>query len=89
MKATHKKLSIIIALLILIAGVFIVSEMITTYKAHETFEGYCKWRGLVTESKTSDSGYCRNPHTGQEYKMVLFNGRWFLDGDLPCGFLCF
>lgn len=64
-------------------------QIITTYKAHETFEGYCKWRGLVVENKSSTYGYCKNLSTNKEYKMVLLKNRWYLDGDLPCGFLVF
>jgi hypothetical protein len=75
-------------LLCLVFGGFMVYQMITTYRAHDTFEGYCAWRGLVVESKEQEFGYCKNPSDNTRFKIVLFKGRWFLDGDLPCGFLC-
>ena len=85
-KQTIVPLIIIVSICV---GIFTAYQFITTYQAHETFEGYCAWRGLVVESKSSDYGYCKNTKTGQEYKIVLYQNRWFLDGDLPCGFLCF
>jgi hypothetical protein len=69
---------------IIFAG-FIFYQVITTYKAHETFEGYCKWRGLVPINKSADYGWCKNEISGETYKMVLFNNRWYLEGDLPNG----
>lgn len=33
--------------------------------------------------------YIKNTVRGQTIKIVKFDNRWFLDGDLPCGFLCF
>lgn len=81
-----RKLLVIVALIL---WVFVSFEMITTYKAHDTFDGYCKWRWLAVESKANNYGYCKNTKTGKEYKIVLFGGRWYLDWDLPCGFLCF
>ena len=63
-------------------GVFFVYEGINTYNAHSTFLGYCNWRGLEPINQTSNYGYC-NSSSGQIYKIVLFNGRWYLGGDLP------
>jgi hypothetical protein len=80
---------LILLILLILIGSFVAYQMITTIKAHETFEGYCKWRGLAVESKGSDFGYCKNLSTGKVDKIVLFEGRWYLNGDLPCGFLCF
>ena len=84
-----KKNLLVLAIFVIIFVAFMIFEMITTYKAHETFDGYCKWRGLVVESKSNDYGYCKNPQNNKEFKIVLFKNRWYLDGDLPCGFLCF
>ncbi len=89
MKSIFKKNILIISILVIVFGAFMIYEMIQTYKAHETFDGYCKWRGLIVESKSSDYGYCKNPQNNEEIKIVLFKNRWYLDGDLPCGFLCF
>jgi len=91
MNFTKKKLLAIFIIFVIfcILGIFVIYQMTTTYNAHNTFVGYCKWRGLAVESQAADYGYCKNPSTGKEYKIVLFKGRWYLDGDLPCGFLCF
>lgn len=88
MNLINKKNLLPVSIIIVIFGIFIADKIITTYKAHETFEGYCKWRGLEVENKATNYGYCKDSATGKEYKMVLFKGRWYLDGDLPCGFLC-
>jgi hypothetical protein len=90
MKLPNKKILMPALIAIFLFGAFAAYQVITINRAHETFEGYCKWRGLVVESKSTDYGYCKNPASGQEFKMILFaNGKWYLDGDLPCGFLCF
>lgn len=63
-------------------GIFFAYEGITTSNAHSTFLGYCSWRGLEPINQSSDYGYCSSL-SGQIYKIVLFKGRWYLDGDLP------
>lgn len=70
-------------LLVLSISVFFGYEVATAYQAHATFEGYCKWRGLEVLNQSNDYGYCKDVASNQEYKMVLVNGRWYLDGDLP------
>ncbi len=80
---------LVFLIIIILFIVFIVYKGITTYDAHDTFDGYCKRRWLVVASIWSDFGYCKNPDTNKEFKIVLFKWRRFLDGDLPCGFLCF
>ena len=75
-------LIISIVLSLLVFG-FMTYQVITTYQAHATFEGYCKWRHLDVVNQSADFGYCKDAISGQIFKMVLFNGRWYLDGDLP------
>ncbi len=75
-------LAISVLLFFAIIG-FMIYQVITTYNAHSTFDGYCKWRGLEVINQSSDFGYCRDAISNQMYKMVLFDGRWYLDGDLP------
>lgn len=75
-----------ILLFLLIVG-FMIYQVITTYQAHATFEGYCQWRGLEVVNQSSDFGYCNDAISGQVYKMVLFDGRWYLNGDLPNNWL--
>ena len=89
MKVSHPKGFGILAIIIIILGVFVAYQMRTTYHAHDTFDGYCKRRWLAVISQQADFGYCKNSTTNKQYKIVLFKWRRFLDGDLPCGFLCF
>jgi hypothetical protein len=79
----NKKLFIVFILISLAFVGFIFYQGITTYNAHATFEGYCKWRGLTVVNESSDYGYCKNPVSGEQFKIVLFKDRWYLDGDLP------
>ena len=58
-------------------------------KAHSSFENYYAFRGCTKLlSKTDIDGTCMIS-SGQTIKIVKYQGKWFLDGDLPCGFLCF
>ena len=58
----RKNLLIILAVIIIFCalGFFVIHQMTTTYNAHNTFDGYCKWRGLVVVNKFSDYGYCQD-----------------------------
>jgi hypothetical protein len=85
MKPKNKKLFIIFILIGIIFCGFILYQIITTYKAHETFAGYCEWRGLVVINQSTDYGWCKDSVSGKEFKMVLVDNRWYLDGDLPNG----
>ena len=66
-----------------------ISQMQYLEKAHTTFQAYYTFRGCVQLlEKTEKYGICRLP-TGKTIKMVLFHEEWHLNGDVPCGFLCF
>lgn len=74
-------------LLVLLAGalifVWLVRQAIVLKKAHSTFEDYYAFRGCVQLlSKTDDYGLCKTD-SGQVIKIVKFDGKWYLDGDLP------
>ena len=71
-------LGVVIALIIF--GVFQVRML---NKAHSTFDNYYAFRGctqLIT--KTPTYGICKTG-SGQTIKIVLYHGKWYLDGDLP------
>ena len=89
MKSSHIKKLVLLSIFIISLSVFVIYKGIETYNAHNTFEGYCTRRNLVVKSKESNFGYCENITTNKIYKIVLFEKKWFLDRDLPCGFLCF
>lgn len=79
----------IIALLIVFLGSYQVRLL---NAAHSTFNNYYAFRGCTKLlDKTDTEGTCELA-SGQTIKIVKFNNKWFLDGDLPTcwrGFLCF
>ena len=51
--------------------------------AHSSFENYYKFRGCVQLiEKTDTYGTCKIL-SGENIKIVKFQNRWYLDGDLP------
>lgn len=89
LKKTRKNLvitALIIIGLIIILGVY---QVLMLNKAHSTFENYYSFRGCATLlERTDDYGVCQLIN-GQTIKIVKYQNRWFLDGDLPCGWFCF
>ena len=81
---TSKNKKIILTLLvILLICIFGISQIILLKKAHSTFENYYKFRGCTELiEKTEDYGICKIS-SGQIIKIVKFQNKWFLDGDLP------
>jgi hypothetical protein len=80
------KLLFVIGILILF---FVIYQVLTLRKAHSTFENYYAFRECIQLiQKRQDYGICKTS-SNQIIKIVKFKNRWFLDGDLPCGFLCF
>ena len=70
---------------------FMVYWVIYLRKAHSTFENYYAFRGCIELiKKTDDYGLCKIK-SGETIKIVKYNGRWYLDGDLPTCWLhiCF
>ena len=90
MKLLKNKVVIITILLAgVLIGIFGIYQILYLRKAHSTFENYYAFRRCVQLlEKTPDYGICKTD-TGQTVKIVKFRGKWYLDGDLPCGFLCF
>ena len=81
---------IFLILLLIIAGITLsVYQIILLNKAHSTFENYYAFRGCTKLlNKNDDFGTCQT-NSGQNIKIVRFQNKWYLDGDFPCGFLCF
>jgi len=87
-RKTKTWLKIFVALAVIFVG-FCVYWVLYLRKAHSTFENYYTFRGCAKlVSKTDDHGFCKLK-SGETIKIVKFKGKWYLDGDLPCGFLCF
>lgn len=85
----NKILIIVIILFAIIIFSFGLSWIFILQKAHSTFENYYAFRGCSELiSKTDTYGFCKLV-SGKIIKIVKFQGKWYLDGDLPCGFMCF
>ena len=86
---TKTKIIIVISLIVLVFFVFALYWTIYLKIAHSTFENYYKFRGCTELiKKTSDYAFCKT-ESGEIIKIVKYQNQWYLDGDLPCGFLCF
>jgi hypothetical protein len=68
----------------LIAGGSLVAyQVYTTRQAHTTFERYYAFRGCVQLiDKTDTYGDCKLAN-GQTIRLVLIDGKWYLEGDGP------
>ena len=77
---TYKTLGFIFILIFLILGVY---WLFFLKIAHSSFENYYKFRGCVhLIEKTDNYGFCEIS-SGETIKLVKFNDKWYLDGDLP------
>jgi hypothetical protein len=86
MNKKYLKITIPVSILIAAAG---ICQYLYLQKAHSTFENYYAFRGCTELiQKTDDYGICKTKD-GQTIKIVKYQGKWYLDSDLPCGFLCF
>lgn len=81
---------IFIAILIVAAAVAIIFGIrywLYLREAHSTFDDYYAFRGCAQLlDKTDTYGICRTA-SGQTIKIVEYQNRWYLDGDLPWGCL--
>ena len=85
---TISKIIIAVSLLVVIIFVFGVYWVIYLNIAHSTFDNYYKFRGCnQLINKTDTYGFC-SLGSGQVIKIVKYNNKWYLEGDLPvnCGF---
>ena len=80
---TPRKILIIISVIIGIFFIFGIYQYFYLQKAHSTFENYYKFRGCVQLlNKTDKYGICKTK-SGKIIKIVKFQNKWYLDGDLP------
>ncbi len=75
----------------IIAAIAIIGLVIWQFfylkKAHSTFENYYAFRGCKQLiEKTDNFGRCKL-RGDKVIKIVKYQNKWFLDGDLPSGFL--
>ena len=77
---------------VVLVAIFALNQYFVLKKAHSTFENYYAFRGCIKllEKKT-DYGICKIG-SGKTIKIVRYNNKWYLDGDLPwacIGTMCF
>ncbi|MCL5017275.1 MAG: hypothetical protein M1155_01250 [Patescibacteria group bacterium] len=79
----NKKLKVVASVLIILVIISGIWWITILRKAHSSFENYYSFRGCAQLlNRTDDSGLCRIS-SGKTIKLVKFNDRWYLDGDLP------
>jgi len=81
-----KKYEILLIISLFVVAIIIalfINQFIFVEKAHSTFDNYYAFRGCTQlVQKTDTYGICKTD-SGQIIKIVVFRGRWYLDGDLP------
>lgn len=83
----HKKWIWVVSILLGVGVALVLYQFLALRSAHSSFDNYYKFRGCQTLiSKTDTEGTCRLKD-GQVITIVKYQGRWFLRGDLPGGFL--
>jgi len=87
-----KKVVILMLLVGLSVIIFGIYQIFYLRKAHSTFENYYTFRGCTQLVERTDTyGICKT-NSNQTIKIVKFDGKWYLDGDLPwacLGKVCF
>lgn len=79
----RKKIILLISLIGILIIILGINQFITLRKAHSTFDNYYVFRGCVRLLDRNDEfGICET-NAGQTIKIVKFQNRWYLDGDLP------
>ena len=74
---------IVIALAIILVFIYGINQWLYLRKAHSTFENYYAFRGCAQLiEKTDEYGICKTD-SGQTIKIVKYENKWYLDGDLP------
>lgn len=83
----HKILVSGALVIILIGGIFGFLQVQMLQKAHSTFDNYYAFRGCTELlQRTSTYGVCRTK-SGKVITIVLYQGKWYLQNDLPTGIL--
>ena len=74
-------MTLFVAILVLVLfGVYQIHKLTI---AHSSFENYYKFRGCEQLiEKTATYGMCKIA-SGETIKIVLIDGKWYLDGDGP------
>jgi hypothetical protein len=79
----HRTVMGVIIALVLVGGTFYAYKSRTLNIAHSTFENYYAFRGCTELIDRTDTyGACKLADSST-IKIVKFNNKWYLDGDLP------
>jgi hypothetical protein len=82
-KLLTNKLFILLTIILSIIITFGIYWIIYLNIAHSSFENYYKFRGCTELiEKTDTYGTCKTS-SGDTIKIVKFQDKWYLDGDLP------
>ena len=73
----------IVALVVLVGSAFVAYQVYATNLAHTTFDRYYAFRGCVQLIDKTDTYADCKLAIGSSIKIVLINGKWYLDGDGP------
>ncbi len=87
-----KKTAIIISALVILILIFGTKQWYSLRQAHSTFENYYAFRGCVQLLDKTDTYATCKLGNGETIKIVKYQDKWYLDGDLPwacLGKLCF
>lgn len=88
----RKIVIVIILLAVIVIFSFALNQFFVLRKAHSTFENYYTFRGCTQLLEKADTyGICKTS-AGQTIKIVKYQNKWYLDGDLPwacLGGFCF
>jgi hypothetical protein len=79
----NKSLWTVAALMLIAGGGFAAYQVYATNLAHTTFERYYAFRGCVQLIDRTDTYAGCRLADGQTIKLVLIDGKWYLDGDGP------
>lgn len=89
MVKTRNKTILFIFLLLLIIILLGIFWIVKLQIAHSTFDHYYNFDNCVQLiNKTDTYGFCKTS-SGYTIKIVKYDNKWFLDGDLPvsCGII--
>ena len=77
------KIFLIIVLFIIVLSALILYWILYLKAAHSTFERYYNFRSCnELINKTDNYGFCKTS-SGETIKIVRYQDKWYLDGDLP------
>lgn len=76
----NKRVLIILAAIVFIFGIY---QFFMLRKAHSTFENYYSFRGCVELLEKTDVYATCKLKSGKIIKLIKFQNKWYLDGDLP------